>query len=94
MDEGATEASRVLRRHGTQLITKTNFIPLYPLWNFFRVVRKRKDIEDAYKGLIFLSNSISVGDPIVNLEKSKQINKCLGVGVKKESNEEQVKRAP
>lgn len=88
MDPGETEASRALRRNATQLISKTNVILWYSLWKVLGFVRRREDIQVAYEGLIFLSNSISIGDPIKNLNKAKQITKCLGYKVKEEKDEE------
>lgn len=77
---GQTEAEDTLRQHASKLIARTQAIPLYWLWEKFRLVRSKSDIVEAHKNLIYLSNSIVQGDPKENKKSRNDIVKALGLG--------------
>ena len=55
------EASKTLRRHASQLSSKTYAIVWYRLWEALRVVPKRSGVTASCKGLIGLSNNVFSG---------------------------------
>lgn len=73
------EASKTLRRHASQLSSKTSVIIWYRLWEFLRVVPKRSGITEAARGLIGLSNSLFSGTPDDAREFKTQIVKGLNL---------------
>jgi len=76
------EASEVLRRQASQLKSRAYAIPWYPLWQRVKVVRKKKEIEEASAELIALSNSIHGGAGISggdNSERRERVEKLLGI---------------
>ena len=75
--EKMDEASKVLRQQASQLMAKTHAIPWYKLWQFLRIVPKHADVIEASKDLKGLSNSIHQGDPMVNHNRRKKIEKRL-----------------
>lgn len=52
------DAHEKLRQQATLLISKTHMIPKYNFFSRLGVVISEKDIEGAFWGLIFLSNSV------------------------------------
>jgi len=77
--EQMDEASKVLRQQASQLRVTTHSIRLYRLWQFLGIVPKRADVIEASRNLIGLSNSIHQGDPMVNYNKRKKIEKWLRI---------------
>jgi hypothetical protein len=73
------EASKTLRRHASQLSSKTNSIVWYRLWEFLRVVPKRSGVTEACKGLIGLSNNLFSGTSVDSREFRTQITKGLNL---------------
>jgi len=55
------DAALTLRRQATELLGKTNAIPLYRCWAFLHLVRKLDDIVAASSQLIGMSNSTHSG---------------------------------
>ena len=51
------EASRVLRQQSSDLLGKSNAIPLYGLWSFLRQVPKIEDVLEASTQLTGMANS-------------------------------------
>ena len=73
------EASKVLRQQASQLMARTHVIPWYKLWQLLRIVPKHTDVIEASRNLIGLSNSIHQGDPMVNNDRRKEIEKRLRI---------------
>jgi len=73
------EASKTLRRHASQLSSKSNAIVWYRLWEFLRVVPKRSGVTEACKGLIGLSNNLFSGTLEDADEYRTQITRGLNI---------------
>jgi hypothetical protein len=73
------EASKNLRRHASQLSSKTNAIVWYKLWEFLRVIPKRSGVNGACRGLIGLSHNLFSGTPDDAREFKAQITKGLNL---------------
>ena len=73
------KASNTLRRHASQLSSKTNMIPWYGLWEFIKIVPKRSCVTEACKGLVGLSNNLFSGTPEDAREYRTQITKALNL---------------
>ncbi len=56
-----SEAEKTLRRHASQLSSKTTMVVWYRLWVFLKIVQKRSGVDQACKGLIGLSNNLFSG---------------------------------
>ncbi len=61
-DRERDEASNTLRRHASQLDSKTKVIIWYRMWERLRVVPKRSGVTEACRGLIGLSNNLFSAD--------------------------------
>ena len=83
----SNEASQVLRRQASQLRARTYLIPWYSLWAFLGLVRWKKDIENASKELIGISNTVYSGPSanygLENDSKRKRIEELLGISSSK-----------
>ena len=75
------EAGVVLRRLGSQLMAKSNAIPLYGLLAFLRFTRSWDSVLEARRGLTFLSNSVVRGDPVKNDEARVRVLSSLRIRV-------------
>ena len=73
------KAQRVLRQQASQLIARTHAIPWYRLWEFLRLVPNWAGVLEARRNLMGLSNSVHQGDPIVNYNRQKEIERLLGI---------------
>lgn len=73
------KASNTLRRHASQLSSKTSMIAWYGLWEFLKIVPKRSDVTVACKGLVGLSNTLFSGTPEDAREYTAQIRKALNL---------------
>jgi hypothetical protein len=68
-----------LRRIGCDLLSKSHAVPVYGVWEIFRVVPKWKNVLGAQSQLIFLSNSTFRGDPSKNQDAVTAIKSALGI---------------
>ena len=75
------EAGVALRRLGSQLMAKSNAIPLYRLLAFLRFVRSWHSILEARRGLTFLSNSLVRGDGVENDKTRQRVLSSLHIRV-------------
>jgi hypothetical protein len=50
-----------LKYYSSQLKSMTNFIPWYNIWAFFRIIPKRKNILNASRKILSITNNISGG---------------------------------
>ncbi len=76
------EASETLRRHASQLRARAHAIPGYRLWASMRLVREKREIEDASVELIGLSNSVKGVPGVTGIENdrtSHKIEELLGI---------------
>jgi hypothetical protein len=73
------EASKMLRQQASQLMARTHAIRWYKLWQFLRIVPKYVDVIEASRNLIGPSNSIHQGNPMVNNDMRKGIEKRLRI---------------
>jgi hypothetical protein len=73
------KASRVLRQQASLLIARTHIIRWYSLFEFLKLVPKRSAVTEASKNLIGLSNSIHRGDPLVNGNRRREIERSLNI---------------
>lgn len=84
VDKGkCDEASDIFRRQASQLRSRAQIIPGYSYWSLLRLVRQKKEIVDASKELIGLSNTVrnvsSEDYGRVNEAKRKRIEELLGI---------------
>ena len=89
----SNEAAEVIRRQATQLQARAHAIPWYSFCAFIRLVRTKKEIEDASAQLIGLSSSVLSG-PKTNYglqadAQRKGIEELLGIRSRKHKNQGQ-----
>lgn len=72
-------ASEETRKLASELVARTVAIPFYRLWNKLGLVHSLKDVREAQRNLIGLSNSTYKGDPLVNASRTKKIEDSLGI---------------
>lgn len=70
------EAEKIFRRQASQLMARTHAIPCYGLVEGLRGIRAR-DIEQAYKELIGLANSVHQGNLEHNRARKNNIIRLL-----------------
>ncbi len=79
----SNEVSEILRGQASQLRARVQIIPWYSLWTFLGIVRQKKEIEDASRALIGLSNTVYSGPNtnygLENDKKRKKIEELLGI---------------
>ena len=78
-DEANMEASTATRKLSAELIASCLRIPFYDALSSWKLFPKMKQIVEAQKNLIGLSNSTHSGDPLHNASCSVKIKEALGI---------------
>lgn len=73
------ETSKSLRQYASLLISKTHMIKLYSLLSMLSIVPRQKNILDASKELIRLSNSVYSSTCEFNMVSRNKIMKALNI---------------
>jgi hypothetical protein len=73
------EASEALRQKASLLQTRAAAVPLYDLFTDLQIIPSSKQISEASRNLIGLSNSVHQGDPAENLNRQKSIRDALSL---------------
>lgn len=71
------DAEKTLRQKATLLLSKASRVRLYGFASFFRVIPPKKNIIEAHKELIFLSNSCFSGNPEGTFKSAEKIKILL-----------------
>ena len=76
------QAHDILRRHASQLRARADAIPWYNFWASMKLIREKKEVDEASTELISLSNSVLGGSGITgaaNTKTTKRIAELLGI---------------
>lgn len=82
MVEIRNEASTTFRQSACKLRATTHTIFWYKLWQLLRLIPKQRDVYEASRLLIGLSNSMfreSMGNMIVDRDRPSEVGKLLGI---------------
>jgi hypothetical protein len=78
-EEDCSQASEALRQKASLLRARAKAVPAYGFFSLLRIVPSQKQISEASKNLIGLSNSVRRGDPMVNYDRQQKIREALGL---------------
>jgi hypothetical protein len=79
------EASYKLRQMSSLLRIKQHVVPCYSFWSKIRIVPTIEKINEAARGLMYLSNSVyaynqnGVNQALKNSEQADTVKQCLGL---------------
>ena len=76
-----TKASDAVRKLSAGLLAKSNAVPFYRIFAFFKIIPSSKDVNEVAKNLMFLSNSFFNGDGIRNDGAAQKVKQLLKLSV-------------